>query len=268
MNSEFLKTVQKFLGIISFFAAVVLIGLYFLFSYLLSNDPFLWSKTFYSLGKDVSNALIPTLIILSVSLLLLKSLTDFFENQRDEKLIDDIARRTLDEVKPYFNNDWKTQDFFKNKNWKLLFQNHKKVTVVTHYFDSWISSHSKTLEAFLKKGGELEFILPDENNTEHLKIIASRFNKSPMDIKTKINNCKTKLDGIHKKVNRKGTIKIIHSSKFHWNFFMLFDEKLLIISPYEGDVDVSSDSPALEFSLTKNDQVKTWILKEIQSLRP
>ncbi|MEX5288885.1 hypothetical protein [Acinetobacter towneri] len=76
MNSDFLKTVQKFLGIISFFAAVVLIGLYFLFSYLLSNDPFLWSKTFYSLGKDVSNALIPTLIILSVSLLLLTRITD------------------------------------------------------------------------------------------------------------------------------------------------------------------------------------------------
>lgn len=126
MNSEFLKTVQKFLGIISFITAIILIGLYFFFSYLLSSDPFSWSKTFYSLGKDVSNALIPTLIILSVSLLLLKSLTDFFENQRDEKLIDDIARRTLDEVKPYFNNDWKTQDFFKNKNWKLLFQNHKK----------------------------------------------------------------------------------------------------------------------------------------------
>lgn len=88
-----------------------------------------------------------------------------------------------------------------------------------------------------------------------------------MDIKTKINNCKTKLDGIHKKVNKKGTIKIIYSTKFHWNFFMLFDEKLLIISPYEGNVDVSSDSPALEFSLSKNDQVKTWILKEIESLR-
>ena len=48
---------------------------------------------------------------------------------------------------------------------------------------------------------------------------------------------------------------------------MLFDEKILIISPYEGSVEVSSDSPALEFSLTKNDQVKAWILKEIQSLR-
>ena len=267
MNSDFLKTVQKFLGIISFFAAVVLIGLYFLFSYLLSNDPFLWSKTFYSLGKDVSNALIPTLIILSVSLLLLKSLTDFFENQRDEKLIDDIARRTLDEVKPYFNNDWKTQDFFKNKNWKLLFQNHKKVTVVTHYFDSWISSHSKILEAFLKKGGELEFILPDENNNEHLKIIASRFNESENHIKDKINQCKTKLNGIHIKANRKGKVTVINSTKFHWNFFMLFDEKIFIISPYEGNVEVSSDSPALEFSLTKNDQVKIWILKEIESLR-
>ena len=49
---------------------------------------------------------------------------------------------------------------------------------------------------------------------------------------------------------------------------MLFDEKLLIISPYEGNVDVSSDSPVLEFNLVKNDQVKNWVLKEIQSLRP
>lgn len=48
---------------------------------------------------------------------------------------------------------------------------------------------------------------------------------------------------------------------------MLFDEKIFIISPYEGNVEVSSDSPALEFSLTKNDQVKIWILKEIESLR-
>lgn len=267
MNSDFYKIVQKFLGIISFVAVIILIGLYFFFSYLLSTDPFSWSKTFYSLGKDVSNALIPTLIILAVSLLLLKSFTDFFENQRDEKLIDDIARRTLEDIKPYFNNDWKTQDFFKNKNWKQMFNNHKKVTVVTHYFDSWISSHEKILDAFLRKGGELEFILPDEANIEHLTIIASRFNKSSNDIKTKINNCKTKLEGIHRKANRKGSIKIIYSKKFHWNFFMLFDEKLLIISPYEGSVDVSSDSPALEFSLSKNDQVKTWILKEIQSLR-
>lgn len=151
MNSDFLKTVQRFLGIISVGCALLLVGLYILFSYLLNTDAFDWSQTLHALGKDISNALIPTLIILAVSLLLLKSLTDFFENQRDEKLIDDIARRTLDEVKPYFNNDWKTQDFFKNKNWKLLFQNHKKVTIVTHYFDSWISSHSKVLESFLKK---------------------------------------------------------------------------------------------------------------------
>lgn len=268
MHSEFLKTVQKFLGLISVVAALILIGLYVLFSYLLNKAIFTWSTTFYSLGKDISNALIPTLIILAVSLLLMKSLTDFFENQRDEKLIDDIARRTLDDIKPYFSNDWKTQDFFKNKNWKTLFQNHKRVTVVTHYFDSWISSHEKILDAFLRKGGKLEFILPDETNTNHLTIIASRFNKTPIDIKTKINNCKTKLEGIHRKANRKGTIKIIHSAKFHWNFFMLFDEKLLIISPYEGNVDVSSDSPVLEFNLVKNDQVKNWVLKEIQSLRP
>ncbi|WP_163118676.1 hypothetical protein [Acinetobacter pittii] len=267
MHSEFLKTVQKFLGLISIITAIILIGLYILFSYLLNTKDFTWTLTFFSLGKDISNALIPTLIILAVSLLLLKSLTDFFENQRDEKLIDDIARRTLEDVKPYFSNDWKTQDFFKNKNWKILFQNHKKVTVVTHYFDSWISSNEKILDAFLRKGGEIEFILPDETNTEHLTIIASRFNKSASDIKTKINNCKTKLEGIHRKANKKGVIKIIHSKKFHWNFFMLFDEKLLIISPYEGKVDVSSDSPALEFSLMKNDQVKAWILKEVQSLR-
>ncbi len=267
MHSEFLKTVQKFLGLICVVTVLILVGLYVLFSYLLNTKGFDWSTTFFSLGKDISNALIPTLIILAVSLLLLKSLTDFFENQRDEKLIDDIARRTLDDIKPYFNNDWKTQDFFKNKNWKLLFQNHRKVTIVTHYFDSWISSHSKVLEAFLKKGGELEFILPNENNPEHLKVIASRFNQNESHIKSKINNCKTKLDGIHIKANRKGKITITHSTKFHWNFFMVFDEKVFIISPYEGNVEVSSDSPALEFNLVKNDQVKNWVLKEIQSLR-
>ncbi|WP_026441316.1 hypothetical protein [Acinetobacter tandoii] len=267
MHSEFLKNVQKFLGLISAISAFILVGLYFLFSYLLNKKDFTWSTTFFSLGKDISNALIPTLIILTVSLLLLKSLTDFFTNQRDEKLIDDIARRTLDDIKPYFSNDWKTQDFFKNKNWRLLFQNHKKVTIVTHYFDSWLSSHSKILEAFLKKGGELEFILPDENNVEHLKIIASRFNQPESHIKTKINNCKTKLNGIYTKANRKGTITITNSTKFHWNFFMLFDEKIFIISPYEGSVEVSSDSPALEFNLAKNEQVKNWIIKEIQSLR-
>ena len=48
---------------------------------------------------------------------------------------------------------------------------------------------------------------------------------------------------------------------------MVFDEKVFIISPYEGNVEVSSDSPALEFNLVKNDQVKNWVLKEIQSLR-
>lgn len=113
----------------------------------------------------------------------------------------------------------------------------------------------------------MEFILPDENNNEHLKIIASRFNESESHIKDKINQCKTKLNGIHIKANRKGKVTVINSTKFHWNFFMLFDEKIFIISPYEGNVEVSSDSPALEFSLTKNDQVKIWILKEIESLR-
>ncbi|MFW6711677.1 hypothetical protein ACODTS_07225, partial [Acinetobacter pittii] len=100
MHSEFLKTVQKFLGLISIITAIILIGLYILFSYLLNTKEFTWTLTFFSLGKDISNAFIPTLIILAVSLLLLKSLTDFFENQRDEKLIDDIARRTLEDVKP------------------------------------------------------------------------------------------------------------------------------------------------------------------------
>lgn len=76
----------------------------------------------------------------------------------------------------------------------------------------------KSLESFgklSKKGGELEFILPDDTNPEHLKIIASRFNQNESHIKSKINQCRTKLDGIFIKANRKGKITIIKSTKFH-----------------------------------------------------
>lgn len=259
-----IEWIQRFVAGALFLLILVLIALYFAASYW--EGEFDLKKNVLELAKDVITNTIPSIVVVAFSFLIFNKLKQYLENTRDEKFKKEVAHETYQAIKPYFNAEWQVKESFNKIDWEFYFKNYKDIVICVHYFGSWISTNKPHLRSFFKNKGKLTIILPDESNNDHLKIIADRFDKKPSDISTKITDCKNKLNQI-KENAKHGELNVIQSENFHWTCYVLFDDKKLIISPYEGKVQGGIDAPGIEVDIQKNPHLTEWIRKEINHLK-
>lgn len=267
MTTKLIEWLQKFLGWILLGVTAVLSAIYFAIAYHLKDETLTFTtKAILSFISDIITNTIPSLIVVSASFLIFNNLRSYLENTRDTNLRYEIAHEVYEKIRPYFSNEWKTTDTFYKVDWRFYFSNHRNITISTHYFDSWISTNKTLIQDFFRANKNLTLIIPDSSNEIHMATIASRFNRSPDDIRKKIEHSKSKINGIKDKIP-KGSLTIIESQNFHWCCYVLCDEDRLIISPYEGTVQGGIEAPTVSIDLTKNKTFYTWVTKELDHLK-
>ena len=200
MNFEkIINTLQKIIGWFIFTLTAVIVAIFFYIESIKTEEG-ITKISILEFIQDLSTNTIPSLLVIGFSYTFLQKLKSYLSDTKDKNFKYEIANEVYETIRPYFNNDWKTADTFYKVNWKYLFSNHKDITIATHYLDSWISGNKDIIKEFFKSKKKLTLIIPDATNEEHIKIIASRFNRQPHEVIAKITNCKSKINAIKSKI--------------------------------------------------------------------
>jgi hypothetical protein len=152
--------------------------------------------------------------------------------------------------------------------WAALIQGSSTIRIVVHYFDTWINQNEQALRTFFSHGGKLYIVLPDYTDSGLLDLIKGRFQGQQKNVlESKIRNTFEKLKLIRGQGNRSDSIVEVYYVNFApWYCALQFDQRELVLSPYEHERGVAVASPASLQHLAHFPAVREWFNKEFKYL--
>jgi hypothetical protein len=145
---------------------------------------------------------------------------------------------------------------FNSTDWGTLISNcKKKFTIAFTYGRTWREHNRESLQAFVNRGGELEFFLPDYRNAELMHVLDTRFKYNTGRTKEYIEESITRLNEIGARV-------YLYNGIFQTSYYILDDISLLSVYNHSNK---KGYVPA--FKISRDGTLHRYITSEIQSIR-
>lgn len=159
---------------------------------------------------------------------------------------------------------------YRSTNWKNLFSSaEQSITICAFYLDSFLSWTSDDLQKFLKKDNVKLNVIVTEPNTSNLELIARLFPQYKKDVvEEKIIGTEDKIREIIRNLQISDDKFVFYKYKYFLNYsYILVDEKYLYLTIYEMQRNIKKDSPSIIVDLTKDKDIREYILKEDQQIK-
>jgi len=149
--------------------------------------------------------------------------------------------------------------------WKPLFQASQHVTIIVSYMDDWLSNNKSTLLSFFSRGGQMRIFLP-KPKSEIARRVQERFPKQSIaQINEKIRSTADILEGIRETSNSAASgLEVWWSTIFCLHCMIVFDQKVLLLSPYDHVRGIQVDAPAFLADLHEHKGLAAWVSKEVK----
>ncbi len=222
-----------------------------------------------TLLQSVLAGIIPVFLLFIGSYLILQKIQDIKQEAERKKLVENIGKQFDAKIQPLIEklSIPKCYDNFNRVPWDDYIKESSKIDILVHYFDTWINQRTDIITDFFRQGGTLNLIIPNPEDENLIRIIKSRFNDSSYErILDKVRRTSGKFQELRNSANNPTSkLNIFITDQITWYCAVRFDERYLILSPYEHTHDVSVQSPAVVIPLDNNHpKINDWFNKEMR----
>lgn len=216
--------------------------------------------------------LIPILIIFLISYTLFRRIQII----KAEQETSDLALRIAQELRATLSKDFLVgsppdsayYEEFDHVPWDDFIRTSSTIDICVHYFDTWISSHTRALMDFFNHGGRIRIVLPNPKNESLVRIIKQRFPEYDEEqVKTKIAYTSSRVALILEQATHKDArVETYYLDDFILYCGVRFDRRVLVLSPFEHLREMRVAAPAMILSLGKYEASQRWFEKEFFGL--
>jgi len=216
--------------------------------------------------KNLSVEFIAAAAVVSGSYFLFRRINEVRDGQRTTEETAQIAAAVVDKLRnTSMDAGVRLVTHFGQVEWATLIARSRRIDIVVHYLDSWIGNNLTPLGAFFANGGAVRLLLPNFTNQQLIEQIELRFD--PVDqesVAGKIENTLRRFE--QAAITHTARISAQYTDLPVWYSAFIFDDRELVLSPFEHTRKLQVRSPAFVIDLVVRPDVKAWITKEFTHL--